>query len=67
MINLSKVPDADLWSEINRRRGGLRASYTGGLVWAEHNETTSRCRCVTCNKVRAAKLKAKVKAKGKAK
>lgn len=52
-FDLSTVPDAALWTEINRRRARLRKSYTGGVVWAKHNPATSRCRCAKCIKKRA--------------
>jgi len=47
-FDMSTVPDDVLRSEWARRNARKRASYTGGIVWKNHNPRVPGCRCVQC-------------------
>jgi hypothetical protein len=47
------IPDHVLASERGRRNAIKRKSYSGGLVWANHNPHLNNCRCIHCNARRA--------------
>jgi hypothetical protein len=51
-IDPATIPDDVLRSERARRNNALRRTPRGGVVWAEHNPETKRCRCVKCNRKR---------------
>ena len=53
-IDPETIPLDVMYSQINRVRGRLRTTYTGGVYWKKHNPDTSRCRCKGCMKKRAA-------------
>jgi hypothetical protein len=48
------IPDVKLFAEAGRRRAKMRTSYTGGVLWKQHNPDTRRCRCVACTGARLA-------------
>jgi hypothetical protein len=52
-FDMSTIPDAVLHSEVARRRGSKRKSYTGGVYWAKHNSKVNNCRCQKCMAKRA--------------
>jgi hypothetical protein len=56
-FDMTTVPERILRSEVGRRNAHRRHSYTGGVMWKEHNPETNRCRCAGCieerNKQRA--------------
>ena len=52
-FDMSSIPDKIFMSERARRNARKRRSYTGGVVWGEHNPETTRCRCMTCIAARA--------------
>ena len=60
---LANIPDEVMLSERQRRRAKMRTTYTGGLLWKQHNPGVSRCRCEACmlrrKEARAAANKAK--------
>lgn len=48
-FDMSSIPDHIFNSEMGRRRGSRpRKGYTGGVLWANHNPDTLRCRCAQC-------------------
>jgi hypothetical protein len=47
-IDPSTIPDAVLKTERARRNAAKRTSYSGGILWKQHNPDTPRCRCATC-------------------
>lgn len=51
---LGRVAEADLYSEIGRRRRAKLVHPSGGKVWSKHRPGYSRCRCRDCNVKRAA-------------
>lgn len=52
-FDLSQIPDAAFWAEVQRRRAALRKVKSGGSVWGHHNPKTKRCMCAACNEKRS--------------
>jgi hypothetical protein len=47
-IDPSTIPDEVLKRERAKRNAAKRTTYSGGVIWAEHNPVTPRCRCQQC-------------------
>jgi hypothetical protein len=57
-FDMSSIPDKVFRSEKARRNSALRKTKSGGVVWGEHREGYSRCRCINCMTERAEELAA---------
>ena len=52
-FDMTSIPNEALYAELGSRRGRLRKTYTGGIVWAKHNAKVNNCRCQRCIDKRA--------------
>jgi len=51
-FDMSSIPDAVFRTEYSHRTSSKRKVFAGGVLWAEHNPNTSRCRCAACMETR---------------
>ena len=50
--DLTTIPVDLFRSEFSRRAQSKRKNHSGGVIWAEHNPNTPRCRCSDCTVAR---------------
>lgn len=47
-FDMTTIPAKVFQSEKSRRAAKMRKTYSGGVMWSEHNPDTTRCRCAEC-------------------
>src|SRR5262245_12091848 len=51
-FDMTSIPEDVFKSEDRRRKSMMRKTFSGGVVWGEHNPDTPRCRCAACTSKR---------------